>query len=209
MLPAYRERHPHGGNPSIVINSIDMRMLDGIEAGDLAGVTDYLATELERLARAGADLALLASNTSHLVFGALRARSPLPLVSIVEATGAAARERHLTSLGLLGTRFTMQGRFYPDVFAPAGIDLVVPGPDEQSFVHERYMGELVKGRIVRETRARLLTIIESLKQGHGIQGLVLGGTELSMMFPEEAVCGIPVLDTTKIHVGAAVAALLS
>lgn len=208
IIAGYRERRPDSGEPSIIIDSIDMRrLLQAIESGDLAGATDYLTVELERLARAGADVGLPASNTPHIVFDELRRRSPLPLISIVESACSAARQRGLRRLGLLGTRFTMRGRFYQDVFSAAGITLEVPEPDERAYVHEKYLGELVKGLIVPETRRHLSAIVAALKQDHGIDGLILGGTDLSVMFPEDIVCGVPVLDTARIHVNAAVAAL--
>jgi hypothetical protein len=125
LVAAYRERVRDGSYPSIVIDSIDLKkMLDLIGAGALEEVTDYLAAELGRLARAGASLALLASNTPHVVFDELRRRSAVPLVSIVEAACGEAKALGLRRVGLFGTRFTMQGRFYPDVFSREGIELV-------------------------------------------------------------------------------------
>lgn len=204
LLDGYRRRRPDGGAPSIVIVHVDMhRMLALLGAGDLAGTTDYLAGELDRLVRAGADVALFASNTPHVVFDELQRRSPVPVLSIVEATAAEATARGLTRLGLLGTSFTMQSGFYPAVLAAAGIEVVTPEPDEQAFVHERYMGELVRGVVRTETRDRLVGIVAGLEQRHGIQGLVLGGTDLSRMFPEAAIGDVQVLDTTAIHVAAA------
>jgi len=111
IIASYRGRATHGGYPSIVINSIDLkRLVDLIAAGELAAVTDLLLGELGRLARAGADFGLLAANTPHVVFDDLRRRSSLPLLSIVEATCDGARSLGLKTVGLLGTRFTMQGR---------------------------------------------------------------------------------------------------
>jgi len=210
LIAGYRAARPDGGYPSIIVNSIDMRrLLEAIERGDLAAATDHLAASLEQLHRAGADFALLASNTPHLVFDDLRRRSPLPLLSIVESACAAARQRGLSRLGLLGTRFTMQGPFYPAVFSRAGITLVVPEPDEQKVVHARYMNELVNGLVRDETRAELVTIVEALRRRDGIEGLLLGGTELSLLFREATISGIEVLDTTAIHVRDALARLLA
>lgn len=204
LLDGYRRRRPDGSAPSLVIVTIDMqRMLHLISAGDLAGTTDYLAAEVDRLDRAGAAFALFASNTPHVVIDELRQRTSVPLISIVEATCAEAVARGLTRLGLLGTSFTMQGRFYPSVFAGAGIAVVPPEPDEQAFVHERYMGELVNNVVRPETRDRIVGIVAGLEQRHAIQGLILGGTDLSRMFPEDTINGLPVLDTTRIHVDAA------
>jgi len=210
LIAGHRAARPDLGAPSIVISSIDMRRLLGtIEAGDLPAVVDYLTASLEQLHQAGASFALLASNTPHLVFEELQRRSPLPLLSIVESACAAAQDRGLTRLGLLGTRFTMQGSFYPEVFSRAGITLVVPEPAEQELVHDRYMGELVNGLVRDETRAELVTIVEALRRRDGIEGLLLGGTELSLLFREATISGIEVLDTTAIHVRDALARLLA
>ncbi|MGA7380828.1 MAG: aspartate/glutamate racemase family protein, partial [Terriglobales bacterium] len=86
-------------------------------------IVAYLTAELQRLAAAKADFAVISANTPHLVFDELRKQSPIPLISIVEATCEHAKAAGLAKLGLLGTRFTMQGRFYPDVFSREGIHL--------------------------------------------------------------------------------------
>lgn len=207
LLDGYRRRRPDGSAPPIVIVSIDMqRQLHLIGTGDLAAAADYLTAELDRLVRAGADVALLASNTPHVVFDELRERTAIPLLSIVEATCAEAATRGLTRLGLLGTSFTVQGRFYPEVFSRAGMTVVAPDPEAQAWLDEAYMGELVNGIIRSETRDRLVGIVAGLEQRHGIQGVILGGTDLTPMFREESVGGIQILDTTRIHVQAALAA---
>lgn len=210
IIALYREQRRDGGYPYILINSIDLKyMLDLIDSGNLAEVTEYLLAEVVKLAAAGADFALFASNTPHLVFEDIRQRSPIPLVSIVEATCEAALALGLKRVGLLGTRFTMQGGFYPKVFSAHRIEVVVPRSDEQDYVHDRYMGELVHGVYRAETREQLLTIVERLRSQAGIQGLILGGTELPLLFRDGAQAGIPMLDTTQIHVERAVAYLLA
>ncbi len=122
IVAVYRDRKPDGSYPPVLINSIDLtKMLDMIGADRLPDVTEYLLGEVCKLSRAGADFGALAANTPHVVFDALRPQSPIPLISIVEVTCQAAQVRGLKRVGLFGTRFTMQGRFYPAVFAPAGI----------------------------------------------------------------------------------------
>ena len=210
VIALYRERRNDGGYPHILINSIDLKkMLDLIGAGNLPEVTEYLLAEVVKLAAAGADFGLFASNTPHLVFEDIRQRSPIPLVSIVEATCEAVLALGLRKVGLLGTHFTMQGGFYPKVFSAHRIEVIVPRSDEQDYVHNRYMSELVHGVYRAETRDQLLTIMERLVSQEGIQGLILGGTELPLLFRDGAQAGIPMLDTTKIHVERAVADLLA
>jgi aspartate racemase len=207
IVAAFRERNPDGSYPAILIDSIDLQRMLKLVATDLPQLTEYLAAEIDRLARAGADFALLAANTPHIVFDDLERRSPIPLVSIVQAACEAAKRLGLTRLGLLGTRFTMEGRFYPDVFSRAGITLVPPQPDERALVHDRYMGELVKGVFSAETRAELLGVVERLKRRDGVDGVILAGTELPLLL-RDVDAGVPLLDTTRIHVDAVVERLL-
>ena len=142
IIAMYRQQKRDGSYPSIIINSIDLKkMLDLIEANELAKLTEYLVGEVQKLARAGADCGLLAANTPHIVFDEIRRGSPIPLVSIVEATCQATKALGLRRLGLFGTRFTMQGGFYPDVFSKEGITLAVPEEDEQAYIHDKYMSE--------------------------------------------------------------------
>jgi aspartate racemase len=204
LVTMYQERRPDGSNPPVIINSIDMQtMLRLIAADALDEVTAYLASEIEKLAKAGADFGLLASNTPHVVFDRLRRASPLPLISFVEATFAAARSLGLTRVGLIGTRFTMQSAAYPSVFTPRGITLVLPDEADQEYVHQKYMSELVRAEYLPETRAGLLSVVDRLRQRHTIDGLILGGTELPLILRDVADIGIPFLDTGRIHVEAA------
>jgi aspartate racemase len=209
LIQMWREQTKDGSAPAILLNSIDLKkMLDLIAAKALSEVTAYLSGEMQRLARAGADVGLFAANTPHIVFGELQRRSPIPLISIVEATREAAEELGLRRLGLFGIRFTMQGRFYQDVFSKAGIALVVPEENEQAYIHDKYMNELVKGVLLPETRERLLAIVDRMAKQEDAQGIILAGTELPLIL-RAASCGIPFLDTTQIHVKAALRRLLS
>ncbi|MGB7537443.1 MAG: amino acid racemase [Anaerolineales bacterium] len=209
MIADYRRRITDGGYPSILINSIDMkRMLDLIGAKDLPGATAFLAGEVGKLARSGADFALFASNTPHIVFEEVRSRASIPMLSIVEAAGEAARALGVKRAGLFGTRFTMQARFYPDVFSREGIDVVLPNADEQEFIHGKYMGELVAGVFLPGTRERMQAIAARMRDQDRIDCLILGGTELPLLLTDSAGLGIPFLDTTKIHAEAAVAEML-
>jgi aspartate racemase len=194
-----------GSLPSLLISSIDVTTVLALAAAKkLEELENLMVHEVEKLARGGADVVLIAANTLHLVFDAVRERSPLPMVSIVEATCSEAKRRGLTKLALLGTRFTMQSRFYADVFDAQGVALVVPPNADQDYVHEKYVGELLKGIILPETRAGLLEVIARLKQSEKIDGVVIGGTELSLILNDGMDADIPFLDTMRIHVRAAV-----
>ncbi len=210
LIDRYRAARPDGSYPSILLNSIDLqRFLTLVEGPDRGPLIEYLLPEVGRLARAGADFALFASNTPHLVFDELAARSPIPLLSIVEATARAAQARGLRHLGLLGARFTMDGGFYPAVFGRLGLTVSTPSAEDREYVHDRYFAELVKGIFLPATRLGMLAVIERLQRQTGIEGVILGGTELPLLFRGGEESGVPMLDTTIIHVESAVAALLA
>jgi len=209
IIAVYGERRPDGSAPSIVINSIDLQKLRLMfEGNEHAAIVDYLTAELRRLSAAGAHFAAIAANTPHLVFDELRKQSPIPLISIVEATCDAAKAVGLTKLGLLGTRFTMQGRFYPEVFSREGIALITPDRGEQTYIHDKYFSELVKGIFLPETRQQLLAIVDRMKERDDIRGVILAGTELPLILRDARLPGVAFLDTTQIHVQAIVKELL-
>ncbi len=209
IVAGYREHKRDGNYPSILINSINMKqMLDLIGSKRLPEAIQYLKAEIDRLARAGADFGVLASNTPHLVFDDLQAVSPIPLISIVKATCQRASELGLERVGLFGTRFTMQGGFYDREFEKRGMAIVLPADDDQEYIHEKYMAELVNGVILKETKAGLLRIVDRLKREQEIQGLVLGGTELPLILKDGDAPEIPLLDTTSIHVQSIIKELL-
>ena len=210
IIALYRERKPDGSYPSFLINSVDLEKGRAmVEANDWPGLTKYLIEEIEKLVKAGADFGLIAANTPHLVFDEVARESTIPLISIVEATCAAAKARGLKKLGLFGTRYTMQATFFPKVFSKAEIELVVPEPADQDYIHKKYFDELVVGKFLPETRAGLFSIVDRLKAKIDIDGVILAGTELPLILRDAAHNGIPLLDTTKIHVEAAVAEMLS
>jgi aspartate racemase len=205
LIATYRSRVPDGSYPPLLINSIDnQKLLTLIGANELEAVTQYLLEGVQTLERAGADFGLLAANTPHIIFDSLAERSPIPLISIVDATCAAAMTAGFKRVGLFGTRFTMQGDFYSKVFARAGIVLGIPDRTDQEYIHARYMDELIRGIFLPETRAELLAIAGRLKTTQNIEALILGGTELPLILRDAEIDGLPFLDTAKIHVEAAV-----
>ncbi len=210
IITRFRERTGDGHYPALLINSVDLRRaLDLVEAARWSELTRYLVDEIGRLARAGADFGAVSANTPHIVFDELRRESPIPLISIVEATAEAAVERGLKRVGLFGTRFTMQGRFYPDVFARTRVTLVTPETGDQDYIHEKYMNELVKGIFLPDTRQGLLAIARRLQTRHGVEAVILGGTELPLILRETGSAGVPFLDTTRVHVERIVDRILS
>jgi aspartate racemase len=209
IVALYRERKTDGSYPPLIINSIDLKeMVDLITRNNLKGVANYLIDEIRKLERASVDFGLIAANTPHIVFDEVQSQSLIPLISIVEATCAAAKARALKRLALFGTRFTMQGLFYPKVFSREGIELITPGPDDQEYIHDKYMNELILGKFLPETRAGLLAVVDRLNEKIDLDGVILAGTELPLILRDAAHNGIPFVDTTKIHVDAAVTKML-
>jgi aspartate racemase len=201
-------RERSGSAPRVVIDSLDVQRVVPLVERDHKGLVEYLARSLRRLAGAGVDFAALTANTPHLVFDELAAASPVPLVSIVETCAQEVKRLGLGRPLLLGTRFTMEGPFYPKVFTREGLELVRPGGDDVTWVHERYMGELLKGVFRDETRAGFVALVARLREAQRVDAVILGGTELPLLLREAVVAGVPALDTTALHVAAIVKRLL-
>ena len=210
IIALYRDRTGDGSYPQFIVNSVNLKKgLDFMEANNLPGMADYLVEEIGTLARAGATFGLISANTPHIVFDEVTSKSPIPLVSIVEATCAAAKARKLKRLALFGTRYTMQATFYPRVFSREGIELLVPNLEDQAYIHDKYLNELVSGKFLPATRAGLLAIVDRMKANSDIDGVILAGTELPLILRESEHNEIPLLDTTEIHCEAAVIEMLS
>ena len=209
ILEGYRARITDGSAPHLIIDSIDVnRGIAMLDANDLAGLTNYISASVDRLTRAGADIALIAANTPHLVFGEVERRAGIPMISIVQAACDHARGRGLKRLGLLGTGFTMRAHFYQDAFARAGLELVAPDEPNRAFIHEKYIHELLKNSFLPETRAAILAILDRMQKEERIEAAILAGTELPLLLRGADREGLPFLDTTVIHVNAAVEAIL-
>jgi aspartate racemase len=178
-------------------------------ASELDKVADYLVDEIEKLRKAGADFGALTANTAHIVFDELQQRTSLPLISIVEAACERAQALELKRVALFGTRYTMQGPFYPSVFSRTNVELVIPGDEEQAYIHQIYLGELLKDVFLPETRAKVLQIADDMKARHGIEAVILGGTELPLLLRADEHNGIRLLDTTRIHVDRLMTEMLS
>ena len=210
IIALYRERQRDGSYPQFIINSIDLKKgIDFINANNLAAMAEFLLEEIVKLPRAGADFGLIAANTPHIVFDDIAPKSPIPLISIVEATCDYAKERKMNRLALFGTRYTMQATFYSKVFSREAIDLIAPESKDQDYIHEKYFSELVPGNFLPETRAGLLAIADRMKAKIDIDGVILAGTELPLILRGESHNGIALLDTGKIHCQAAVDAMFS
>ena len=209
IIAEYRARTKDDTYPHILIDSIDVtKGVALVQSGDRDALADYVGAGFQRLGRAGADFGLMAANTPHIAFDQIQKRSPIPLLSIVQATCDHAKRNGMKRLALLGTGFTMKGSFYPEVFSRAGIELIVPRSQELEYIHEKYLGELLKNVFLPETRARMLEIVDRLEREEKVEGVILAGTELPLILRDPERKGVPFLDTTLIHVSAAVDEIL-
>lgn len=210
IISGFRKAKNDGNYPQIMINSVNLKiLLDFVYSDNYSGATQFLVQEIEKLAKAGADFALIGSNTAHMVFDEVREKSPLPLISIIEETCRHTKDLGLSNVGLFGTRFVMGKDFYNKVFTRENIILEIPEGTDKEYVHEKYMTELLYGNILPETKAGLLKIVDKMKKEKGIQALILGGTELPLILKDGDDPDIPFLDTTKIHVDGVMRELFS
>lgn len=209
LVATWRRRRLDGSYPRVIIDSVEAgRVIRLLGEGEYVAVGREVGAALGELAAAGCGQALLASNAVHLAFDHIDPPSPMPLIHIVEVTREAAVAGGHRRLGLIGTRFVMQSRLYPDRFEPAGLTIVVPTPNEQDAVHGIYVGELVLGEFRDDSRERLVELIAAMRDRDRIDGLILGGTELALTLTEPTYAGVPILNTAQIHVDAAVDWLL-
>jgi len=194
-------QHTEGKSyPRVIINSIDMNRMLSFIPGNLPDLVDYMCAEIDKLKAAGADFAVLASNTPHIAFNEINKKSSLPLLSIVELACRKVKSLGYNKAGLFGTKSTMSNHFYQDVFAVHNISIIVPADEEQEYINKVYFGELVKGIFLPETKQKLLQIVESMHKQYDIPAVILGGTELPLILKDGDSPDTALLDTTLIHV---------
>ncbi len=198
----YTGRFGDYGYPEILIYSVSFQQyVDWPNQDRWDMVAEGLTAAAQRLVAAGADLILIATNTMHLVFDEVQASVEVPMLSLLDATAEAILARGLRTVGLLGTRFTMEKGFYQEALARQGISTLVPGAGDREYVHRVIYDELVAGQIRDESRTGYLEIIRKLAE-RGAEGVVLGCTEIPLLVDEDS-AGIPLFDTTQIHAEAA------
>jgi aspartate racemase len=203
IIDSWRASEP-GTSPPLVIDSIDVNRAMHLVQTDRPGLVDYLLVSVRRLAGAGVDFVAITANTPHIAFDEVAAKSPLPLISIVELCAKEAQRLRLRRPLLLGTRFTVEADFYPKVFARYGVDVAIAGEEDRQWVHDRYVGELLKGNFRDDTRTQFIALVDRLRGQLSIDSVILGGTELPLLLKSSTIAGLPVLDTTALHVKAIV-----
>ncbi len=186
--------------PEIIIYSADVnRLLELAEDREWNKLVEWLVEMVNALHNAGAEFAVIGSNTPHIVFDKVKSMSSLPMLSIVDETCKRASNMKLKKLGLMGTKFTMESDFFQKAFHDAGISIIVPMKDEQQFIYNKIISEIALGIIKNSTRQELLSIVKRMIDEDFIDGLILGCTELPLILEKDEY-GIPFLKTTAIHI---------
>ena len=191
-----------------VMASVDFATIEAMQVEgrwDDAGAA--LATEARALEAAGAEMIVLCTNTMHKVADQIQAAVRIPILHLGDVTAAAVLATGIDTVGLLGTRFTMEESFYVDRMRSHGLEVVVPEAEDRALVNRVIYEELVAGSVLDESRAEYVRIIDNLRS-RGAQGVILGCTEIELLIgPGDTT--LPVFPTTRIHAEAAVTAALS
>lgn len=199
IIGAFHEKQADLGYPEIIIYSANLASLMKIlEAKKWDNLTDWLLEKVIALHNAGAEFAVIGSNTPHIVFQEVSSRSPIPMLNIIEETCKHAQSLGAKKLGLMGTRFTMESDFFKKSFMENDMVVVVPEKEDQDLIHQRLFSEIELGIIKDSTREELLSVVEKMIQRHSIDALILGCTELPIILDKDHF-GIPFLNTTAIH----------
>jgi len=197
----FRRYHELFGNldyPETIIYDVSFqRFSDWMGVEDWESIEEALLSGLTSLKAAGADFAIIATNTMHILFDKLQARSPLPLISIIDATAEAIKEKGMERVGLIGTRFTMENPFFIEGLAKHGIEATVPEKEERNYIDKVVFDELSIGLLRPESRNEYLKIINSLIE-NGAEGIVLGCTEIPLLVTPEHT-SVKLFDTAAIH----------
>lgn len=182
----------------ILLYSVDFSEIERCQAeGDWEKSGDILASAAESLEKAGADFLVIATNTMHKVVPQIQKRIHIPIVHIAEVTAEDLKQNHITTVALLGTKYTMTQAFYKEKLENAGITVLIPDAQEIEVINSIIYDELCLGSILETSKERFLQIIETLKK-RGAQGVILGCTEIGLLIKQEDT-DLPVFDTTRIH----------
>jgi len=183
----------------VVLYSVDFHEIEALQrrqSWDEAG--RVLGEAARALERAGADLLVLCTNTMHRVAPAIEAAVSIPLLHIADPTAHAIRQAGLRTVGLLGTRFTMEQEFYVGRLRDKhGLDVLVPDADDREVVHDVIYEELCVGTLLERSRGAYRRIIEQLV-ARGAQGIILGCTEITLLVASSD-SSVPLFDTTRLH----------
>ncbi len=200
---AVRERLGGVHSADLLIRSYDFAEIESLqEAGNWDAAGQLLAGDAARLEEAGADVIVLATNTMHKVARQIEDAIRIPFLHIADATADAVKAEGIEAIALLGTRYTMEQDFYRGRLTAHGLEVIVPGAGDRTFINDVIFNELVQGRIVEESKQRYLQIIERLHE-RGAEGVIAGCTEIELLVTPDDV-DLPYFPTARIHALAAV-----
>ncbi len=187
-----------------VMYSVDFAEIEPLQhGGKWTEATEEMIEAARHVQDGGADFVVLCTNTMHKTADEVQKQISIPLLHIADATAQAVKAHGLGTVGLLGTRFTMEDDFYKGRLTEKhGLEVIVPTEEEREAVHQIIYDELCLGEIAQESKERYKRIMESLVDQRA-QGIVLGCTEIGLLVSQED-SSVPVFDTTKIHAKAAV-----
>ena len=205
----YAKRVCGGGNPPLIIDSLNLADMYAFAANkQWPQFTERLAGSVRNLVAGGAEFAVMAANTAHIVFEAVAGQSPIPLISIVEETCLTAKAKRCKTVVIFGTAFTMSSGLYSEALARYGIAAHVPSAAEQAVIHGIIFPHLQQGIVLPEEKATMLQIAHRMIAELNADALVLGCTELPLII-KPGDLPVPVLDTTEIHIEAILNAMLA
>jgi aspartate racemase len=197
--PDLMGRHAH---PEVTMHTFPLsEYMRYIEAGDWEGVARLMLSSVTKLAKVGADFAICPDNTIHQAFDLVVSDSPIPWLHIAEEVAAEAKRQDYKYLGVLGTRFLMDGPVYPAKLAALGIEHRIPQGKDRERINDIIMDELVYGLFSSEARAYFKEVIAGLKD-QGCDAVVLGCTEIPLLVTQED-SPLPTLDSTRLLARAA------
>jgi aspartate racemase len=183
----------------LILYSVDFAEVEHLQATgqwDAAGA--LLADVAQKLEAAGADALVLCTNTMHKVANAITGAVNIPLLHIADPTAVAIQEHGFTTVGLLGTRFTMEQDFYRSrLEKDHGLTVLTPPPEDRDLVHQIIYQELCLGQVLDASRDTYLRVIRDL-QTQGAQAIILGCTEIALLV-QQSDCTLPLFDTTELH----------
>ena len=199
IIAAFNAKYVEMAYPEIIIYSANLNeLMKFVETKNWSRLSEWLLKKISSIHRAGAEFAVIASNTPHIVFDEIKSKSPISLLSIIEETCNKAQEMDLKNIGLMGTKLTMEADFYKKPFISKGISVAVPSEEEQQLIHHKLFSEIELGIFKDSTREELLAIAKRMVDEERIDSLILGCTELPLILTKSKY-GIPFLNTSAIH----------
>lgn len=187
----------------IAMVSVDFQEIENYQRrGDWAAAADVLSHKARKIQAAGADFLLICTNTMHKVAEEIQSSISIPILHLADATAARINAARLETIGLLGTRFTMEQDFYKGRLEQQGLKVLVPNAKDKQIIHRVIYEELCLGNVLPESRIEFLRIIEQLHTA-GAEGIIEGCTEITMLV-QQSHTKVPLFDTTAIHAEEAV-----